>query len=99
MFGWWTAAKLGAGGALVIVLVLVGDFFGWHAHKLAHLEAVNQARNDAIDYQAEHDENSLHDQAVELSKETQEFKAATKDLPGCPVTQAQADALNLVKDQ
>lgn len=95
---WWTVAKLGAGGALVIGLFLAGNFYGPNARWRAVQEAKAQAINDAVDYQAEHDETALHSLDVELGAEAQHFKDATKGLPGCLLTQAQADAVNLVKD-
>lgn len=99
MFGlvpWWV--NLGVGAAAVLGLLFLGDAYGFHAHRLAKLEAQNQARNDAVDYQAEHDEAALAAKDIADRAADRQFDAARRHVNQCVTDAAQTAVINLVRE-
>lgn len=86
------------GAACVVSLLLIGDNYGPHARRLANLEALGKAKNEAITYQNTHENQVGLEEDKRFASEDKEFKSIAPTLGQCVLTADQVKALNSIGD-
>lgn len=98
MFGWGAIIRVAIGAVGVLGLLWLGNAYGPNALKLARIASADAARNAAIDFQAEHDQQALAVTDAATDESQRQFKVLNQGNPPCLLSPPQADAVNVVRD-
>lgn len=82
------------GGVCVVGLFLAGDHYGSNAHWRANREAEDKAKNAAIEYLNQHENQIGAEEDKRLLDNDRHFTEVAPSLGQCVLTSEQVDALN-----
>lgn len=94
MFSWKMIGVASAAIFFVLLLLHWGDKYGPNSQRLAAIVAAQAEKNGRLEQQAKHDAALHTAETADWSARETKFKAALDKLKGCPMKQADLDAIN-----